>query len=299
VAEPIKYESHYNNILDRLPMQFRDKTNISAILKAFGDTAQDVENDLWDIKVKTKWFNAEGVNLDRYGHWAGLIRRTGEGDLKYRDRIAKVIISRASHGSPDSIRTVIQAVLGIVDTDCIEYMHPALWESTGEPLMTGGVFLYGYDTPSRRRSLRGGEAKLLRSACPATTGSVVFGLHQILEEGINSLFIPCELIEDPDIMGVNIDVPPITGFELVDEINDNIGLSSGQFDRFGINWEQGLLAEDGYTEDSFGLALEEGEETLDVDTVQGVEALNVYSLGIEKTKGILLEIDIHFNGETY
>ena len=171
-------------------------------MQTWQSVVQDVEDDLYDVKKKTEFFMAEGDNLDRYGHWVGLTRRFGEPDFSYQDRIAAEIIARASDATPDSMRRVIEAVIGINTSDCIEYMHPGLHYSNNVDLSTGGIFLYGFAEPSAPRPIRGGEAELLLGACPITTGSVVMGIHQRLRAGENSLFIPSELLLVPDNLGV-------------------------------------------------------------------------------------------------
>lgn len=293
MAEPLYTPDHIDRVLGRLPSQFKDQPNIEGLLTAWVSLVQELEDDLFDVKVKTEYFNAEGVNLDRYGHFVGLVRKLNEDDAHYRLRVSSEIVARSSDATSDSMRRVIEAVLRVRQTNLIEFVQPEEWASNGSPLLTGAVMLYGYADASSPRSILGGEAKMLRRGSPICTGSVVFGLHQRLQEDENSLFIPCELLKTSDTLIVNPNGDD-TIFDLVDGVDRQIALSSGDYLNYAPGWEQGTLAElEAFVAEP--LALDntgfDGEE-LDVDTAtQGVEAFNVLSAGIETTHGILLEID--------
>lgn len=294
MAEPIKIVSHYEAAQERLPTQFRDKPSIDNLLKANFDVVQGLEDIFFDIRDLTKFRVASGVNLNRYGFVLGLRRFLSETDDEYRLRIAGEILARASDGSPDKIRTIIMAIFGQVEVNCFDHSNPALWETLSPvPFYSGGFMTFGYVHPFTTgfESLLGGEGDILKRACPASTGSTVYGLHTLTFPDENNLFIPCEVLAELDTLAVRDEFDVVD--ELVEELDNNIALSSNNISRFGENFELGILPEDGYVTEK--LRVDPSLEPLSTEDENGAqENLTIQFEGIGTEHGVMLEISTHY-----
>lgn len=291
MPEPIKIEEHTLDLIESMPTQFRDKTNIETLLNVWGNYVQEIEDHYFSIFEETRFFEASGVNLDRYGFLLGLKRPAGMVDSEFRSIIAGEIVARASDSTMDSIRTTIEAVTGMERTNIIDINNTVEWRNSGYPKLTGDVMVYGYYTRGNRR-LSGYEGELLKKACPVTTEVSVYGEHIQLDPENNNLWIPCEVKLLPDPVGVESPLGNSPLDELVTDAagTDNLAVSGTRFDSYGVNWELGILPEDSSGGGSLVVETDEGFDTLNIQTSNGTEVFEVQTEGIENNHGVLLEI---------
>ena len=292
MPKPQKIENHYEEMVDLLPTQFQDKENIDKLLQVWSEQIQSIEDSLWELESETKFFEAQGVNLDRYGHLLGLVRPAGMSDNEFFSIVAGEIIARSSDASMDSIRKIIEAVTGLRRTNIIDINNTVVWRNNGYPKLTGDVMVYGYYSLSDKR-LSGYEGELLKKACPITTEVAIYGQHIQFDEDNNNLFIPCEIIQSGDPIGVESPLGNDPLDELVTDSvgTDNLAVSGNNFESYGLNWELAILPEDRSDGGTLAINAGNGFENLQIETEEeGSELFNVNTDGVENTHGVLLEI---------
>lgn len=282
---------HYLEMVDRLPVQFQDKTNIDLMIQTYAKQIQEIEDLFWEILDETKFHEARGVNLDHYGLLLGKPRPAGMDDNDYFVEVAGEIIARASDGTVNSIRKVTEAVNRIYSSDIIEINNTINWRNNSVPYLTGDVMVYGYYNISAR-TLSGNEGDLLLKACPITTRTAIYGEHIQLSDSINNLFIPCEIEVTPDDLQVYTDFDT-TVADLVTDVagTDNIAVSGTTFASYGKNWELAILPEDDQSGDI--LSVNDGNQFQDflVDTDdEGQTNFFVQTAGVNTDHGVMLEI---------
>lgn len=287
---PVKIEDHYEEMVEIFPTQFQDKPNIDALLQVWNEQIQEIEDCFWSIFDNTKFLEAGGVNLDRYGYLLGLSRPAGMSDDEFFSIVAGEVIARASDATVDSIRTITEAVTGLRRTNIIEINNTIRWRNTGYPQLTGDVMIYGYFS-LKDRLLSGFEGNLLKRACPVTTGVAIYGQHIQFDEDVNNLYIPCEVILSPDPMGVESPVGNPLDELVTDAVGtDNIAVSANNFEAFGDNWELAILPEESSGGGVLVVNAGEGFENFNINSSEGQEIFNVQTEGIENNHGIMLEI---------
>lgn len=291
MAVPSRINNHYQEMVDNLPTQFLDKQNIDGLVATWAEEVQILEDNYWSIYDNTKFLEADGVNLDRYGLLVGIQRPAGMSDDDFFVLVSSEIIARSSDATVDSIRRKIEAVMGLYDTNVIEINNTIVWRNTGYPKLTGDVMVYGYFN-LRDRPLSGFEGDLLKRACPVTTEKAIFGQHIRFSDTENNLFIPCEIILSPDKVGVESPTGNPLDELVTDAVGtDNIAVASDNFSAFGDNYELAILPEDSSGGGVFGVNAGEGYEDLNVETeTEGVEVFAVQTEGIETNHGVMLEI---------
>lgn len=288
MAEIVKIESHYNDMLDRLPMQFRDKPVIEAMLSVWFEAVQEIEDDLDLMRVSTRLLSAEGVQLDRYGKVLGLTRDFNESDGQFFGRIATRLISRASDGSTEGLQKVTEAITGLSNTNVIEFNNPVEWENNNVDLLTGGVLVYG-EYSDQNSNLANVNVDVISGACVAGIGSTVFGRH-LNTNASSSLWIPCEVILEGDDL-VYRDIVDVID-NAVDELGNQIVVNANNFARFGDRWENAVLPEDDIQTEDF--TINAGSlDTFSVDTGSGAQQFKIAKSGID-LKGIMLEVATTF-----
>ncbi len=280
----IQIKNHYEHARDRLPQQFYDGDNIDGMLSSIFDSVQSVEDHFWAINILTRYQKAEGVQLDVYGEKFNTPRAsTDESDVIYRLRITGEILERASDGTPDRVRRILEALSGITNTDFFE--HP------NTLTLTGGVFLYGNRVQLAPTPLEPFEAVILKKACPATIGSAVYGVHEQEANVPTNLFIPSELSDGLQKMGVDLTGSGSSLDELVDLVQDNITVRTGDNQYYGVGWEAGILPEIGGAIIE-NLVVQPAYEELAIETETGVEVFQVELTGIDAIAtdhGIMLD----------
>jgi hypothetical protein len=191
MSVPSKITNHSEIAYQKLLGQFKDKPVIAAVLQTWTDAFQEVENDLYDLMLKTLFLSAEGGNLERYGQLLGISFPEGLSDSAYRELLISEIMRRSSDGTPDRIRQILEATTGMTGTRIIEH-----YNGNQRPFVMGAHLIYGYadssvtfDVSSETK-----EAYYTKWASPVTTGSTVLGVHR---GNPDSLFIPSELVLAP------------------------------------------------------------------------------------------------------
>lgn len=292
MAETIAVTDHYERVAERLPTQFRDKPNIDALVEVWTDQIQELEDHFNEIPVNTRLHKAGGVNLDRYGELLGIKRPPDFNDDEWFGVIAGKLAARASDATVNSIRKTTEALTEMFNTNIIEIHNKLEWISNGTVRLTGDIFVYGYYN-RRDRTLSGQEGNLLKAACPVTTNVAIFGQHIQYSDSERSLYIPCEIAFTNDELGVKDPSDP-TVHTLVDDAGgtNSFALSANNFDKFGPNWENGVLPEEGGGNELLSVnALDPGFEDFLVSEEDDLgQRFRVNTDGIGTDHGIFLEI---------
>jgi hypothetical protein len=97
----------YQDAVALLPGQFKDKTRILALLKAFMDEFQEVEDAMWDVFITRVLQNnlAQGDLLDKLGKIVGQPRE-GSSDADYSIFITARIRANRSNGLREDLLTI-------------------------------------------------------------------------------------------------------------------------------------------------------------------------------------------------
>lgn len=104
--------THAAEGVGRLLGQFSKSTKVQALLSAFLERVQVIENDTGDVRAGFNVDTATNYQLDTLGAIVGEPRE-GRTDAAYRIRIkARVGINR-SNGHPDEILEIMAAILGV------------------------------------------------------------------------------------------------------------------------------------------------------------------------------------------
>jgi len=101
----------YDQILDLLIQQYKDKPKFVAILEAMNDQADDLESALFEIRDNYWLSTAEGDQLDVIGEIQGESRQ-GRNDTDYRTAIESRIILNNGSGEFETIITAFTDLFG-------------------------------------------------------------------------------------------------------------------------------------------------------------------------------------------
>lgn len=188
--------NHTERAYDRLLGQFKDKPLIEALLKSWTDVYQELEQDAYDVMMKTLFLTGDKNNLSRYGELFGIPYPEGMSTTEYREILITEILRRSSDGTPDRIRQILEATTGITRTRFFEH-----YNGLQKPYVMGCNFVYGYDLNGTAAiSLNSNEARIVQKASPVTTGSAVLGIHTGQE---STLFIPSEVVSPLQKLGLS------------------------------------------------------------------------------------------------
>lgn len=117
----------YEEMLSRLPSQFRDKPRIAAILFALAEQLAGNEDDLWRVLEGGYIDNATGHDLDVLGQIVGQ-PRNGQLDDEYRRFIRARIKTNRSDGKIEQLLTIALLVLGGTATVELREYYPSAIE---------------------------------------------------------------------------------------------------------------------------------------------------------------------------
>lgn len=109
--------NHVERALALLPSQFAESTNLRALITAFAEIAQDIEDDTWACIEDRMLDTAEGAQLDQYGKVLGQ-PRDGLADEDYRALLGIRILANRSNGQAD---VILQVVAGLLGADRLVY----------------------------------------------------------------------------------------------------------------------------------------------------------------------------------
>lgn len=287
MSQPSFIESHYDVADALLPAQFSEKPIFHGFLKTWMDKLQEVEDIFYDgLFIKHLYRNASGDVLDKFGSLFGLTRSLGETDSELRRRIVGEVMKRASDGTPDRIREIIESLINIKETHIIEHFPSC-------------IFIFGH-TEDEYYTFNGDEAEYIKDAAPVGTGSCVLGFV----EGSNkdSLFIPSEasvqlknaVAHAPQIIGGDPKTTPLIDWNIVTPDGgsgfDNIVVRD--YDSVQVSVKGAILPEIGYRQERFQVDTQAGDiEDFSVDSPNGrIGGFYVDNEGVENDKGIMLEI---------
>jgi len=279
---PVYNDDHEQSSKDLLLQQFSDKPNILALLKSWSESIQEVEDVFYkDLFEQHLYQNMSGIVLDKTANRLNITRGASEPDSELLDKVIGEILSRASDGTPDKIREILQALTLLEDMKIFEHF-------------VGGIFAYG-ESPNSDYTLTGNEAKYLKNSSPITTGSCVFG---VIRGSKSRLFIPSEITFDVKQLTVNDETP--TEYNVVSPDGgaglDNIVVRDEIFGGFSLGdiesdpkIANAILPEISFREEDFLMDTESGEEALLVNTSSGTARFQATVAGIDNSKGILLD----------
>lgn len=265
--------NYVEEALERLPRQFKEKPFIEAYIIVCFSQLQEVEDIFIDIKNSTRFKDATGVNLDRYGTPLGLKRLTGVSDDDFRKTIITEIIKRASDGTPDKIREVIEATTQATNTRYIEH-HPS------------AVLVYGRVPITEDLIVLKDEARAIKVASTVCTGTSVYGVTH----SYDSLWIPCEVSSELS----NLHAYTGTLEELVDQNGDNLSVKVIDGFSFSKKSLQGVLPEFGIVDEYFQVDQEISSDILIQDNEDEINEpyfLVGINEGVRRNHGIMLEIN--------
>lgn len=121
----------------RLPTQYVDKPNITALVRIFGDRAQGLENVLYDLISSGGVVSGHDSLLDQIGDVVGQLRN-GLSDADYKLRLFAKIGQNVSKGTPEDVIRIFKLLM---QADRVYYnpLFPAAFSLTaigGTPLGT-------------------------------------------------------------------------------------------------------------------------------------------------------------------
>jgi len=103
--------THTTDSIARLLEQYKNKPNLAAIIAAFTDQIQDVENETYAIIDMRAIELAYGEHLDNIGKIVDLARQ-GLGDDEYRTLLYVKIGQNTSQGDPEKIISIYKLLTG-------------------------------------------------------------------------------------------------------------------------------------------------------------------------------------------
>jgi alpha-D-ribose 1-methylphosphonate 5-triphosphate synthase subunit PhnG len=122
---------------DNLIDQFKDHTNIDAIVKAFAQQSQDLENAAFEVLLETTLADAIGIQLDNLGTIVG-VERGGRNDADYRVRIGAQILLNTASGTIEELLALAVA-LGATTDVLLREVQPAKIEIEVDIPITNGA----------------------------------------------------------------------------------------------------------------------------------------------------------------
>lgn len=126
---PVKVApQHLEEALAQLAQQFHDKPNIAALLAAFIEQIQDLEDVLVSLHDLRNIDVASDTQLDGIGLIVGE-GRGGRDDPSYRSAIRARISLNNSSGTIEELIALARAIVGLVDVQFTDY-YPAGFELT-------------------------------------------------------------------------------------------------------------------------------------------------------------------------
>jgi len=190
--------------VNRLPGQDREKTVVVAIMQAFGEVCQRLEDAVFDFATGGTFLTATGAMLDK---WGAIVNqpRLGLVDADYRRIIgAKILIDRCN-GGMDAIPKIVQVIAG---------PFSRAWTVTAGPM----VYYVGFVTPAplsgqllrfiKRAMVPIHPQGSVRSVAPAAYDvAVSYGAP-------DTLLFADDPVGTPMLTGVAGQIPPPDGFEV-------------------------------------------------------------------------------------
>lgn len=124
--------------LRKLIGQFLEKPNIAAVLSAFLDQVQDLENASFEVIENTTLANSEGAQLDGIGKIVGE-ERQGRSDADYQKALSARILVNISSGTIPELIAIVQAMVGLLITIMVTEASPAAFDLTIDDSISEGA----------------------------------------------------------------------------------------------------------------------------------------------------------------
>jgi hypothetical protein len=112
---------HVERAQDNLIPRWREGVNARALVEAFVEEIQELENVTLEVMLDRALDVAEGAQLDQYGELLDE-QRAGRNDTDYRRLLRIKIIANREAGVPDTV-TFIASVLFDSETVGVRYIH--------------------------------------------------------------------------------------------------------------------------------------------------------------------------------
>lgn len=113
--------THVADAAARALAQYQGRPNFQALLAAFTQSVQNIEDTLYGIEAGTALDNAEGAQLDLIGALVGP-NRNGLGDDQYRALLRGAIAQNNGDATTESLLTVLR---GLFQTSALLLKQPA------------------------------------------------------------------------------------------------------------------------------------------------------------------------------
>lgn len=244
--------------LGRLLSQFKGKPLIEAFLSSYLKQLDKTQADTLYLLNNRSVFNATGKFLDQIGSLVG-VKRGGDSDSIYRDRILNQILINNSEGTPKDVISILKNLTQASDVRMFEHFPANLH------LFTDGSY-----------KLK--EAAItMRDVVPAGVTDVT-----IISNAVGGVFTPSEL-----------EPPQVSVGEMATELGDNIVTDVGDFITL-VDYEQvsdvslALLAE--LLPDTLELFDGTTTDTLEVDDGVTVEDFQVFALSTDENSPAWAEV---------
>ena len=112
--------TYVTDALALLPEQYKGKPLLAALLTAYMNQAQPLEDTIIALRDSRSLFNATGVLLDNIGNMVGLARSGSQSDALYRSAIQTRIGQNNSEGQPELIIQIFSIITGATKVQLLE-----------------------------------------------------------------------------------------------------------------------------------------------------------------------------------
>ena len=102
---------HDLRALAELASQFDNATNLRALVLAYSQEMQNIEDATWSMLRQRLLAEAVGAQLDQWGKIVGE-DRGGLPDETYRKQIQARLLTNRSHGTPDELTAILRILTG-------------------------------------------------------------------------------------------------------------------------------------------------------------------------------------------
>lgn len=162
---------------DRLLYQYKDQSNIVALLNSYLKQLDKTQEDTFHILDNYNVYTAVGTSLDYIGELVG-VARTSSLDEEYRKEILRQIFINNSEGTPKSVLTLLKALSEGSDVRLFEH-YPC------------NIHLYTNGGAELQRVV-----DIIKSAVPVSCSAVT-----IMDSPSGGAFTPCELAPETSETG--------------------------------------------------------------------------------------------------
>lgn len=168
--------THRAAALARLAQRYKGKPKLEALLGAFVNRTQGIEDALWQLRTERFIVTAVGVQLDVIGKIVGQPRGNSADDAAYRLRLLARMRANGSSGTVEDIYAVFYALGEVAEDLRLEPFFPAalVLHLEDEPLLDSDALLY---------------AEFLEAA---RAGAIDAQLHYSASDAANTFTLPYE-----------------------------------------------------------------------------------------------------------